>query len=87
LILFDSLRTPTPPVPGAAGDAAATDLPPTPAAGACARQHTVQAGERLFAIGRQYGVSWEAIAQANALADPGLIYAGQVLCIPAGEAP
>lgn len=84
LILFDSLRAPTPAASAAAADEAAAPeaRAPTPAAGACARQHTVQAGERLFAIGRQYGVSWEVIAQANALADPALIYAGQVLCIP-----
>ncbi|MBL8056389.1 MAG: LysM peptidoglycan-binding domain-containing protein, partial [Anaerolineales bacterium] len=63
LILFDSLNTPTPPAPAAAappppGEAA---RPAATAAGGCARAHTVQPGEGLAAIGRQYGLSWEAV--------------------------
>lgn len=76
LILFDSLNTAVPaapPLPAAA----------TPAPAACAQTHTVQAGERLFSIAAQYGLTWEMLAEANALADPALIYAGQVLCLPA----
>lgn len=52
------------------------------AAADCTVQHTVRAGENLFRIGLRYGVGWPAIAAANNLANPNLIYIGQVLCIP-----
>ncbi len=58
------------------------------AAQTCQAQHVVRAGETLAGIGRQYGVSWSAIAQANNLANANRIYSGQVLCIPpAGTTP
>lgn len=44
--------------------------------------HVVQPGERLVDIALRYGVSWPAIAQANNLANPNQIYAGQELVIP-----
>jgi len=53
---------------------------------ACIAWHTVQPSERLFRIGQQYGVDWREIARVNNIADPGLIYAGQGLCIPAAGA-
>jgi len=43
--------------------------------------HIVQRGETMFSIARQYGVSVEAVAQANGIADPRLIYVGQRLLI------
>jgi hypothetical protein len=49
----------------------------------CAVQYTVKTGDTLFRIGVQFGVPWPAIAAANSLANPNLIFAGQVLCIPA----
>ncbi len=45
-------------------------------------RHVVQPGETLFLIGLRYGVSWTRIAALNNLANPNLIYAGQVLLIP-----
>lgn len=48
--------------------------------------HTVQSGENLYRIGLKYGVSAEAIAQANGIANPNLIFVGQKLTIPTGEA-
>ena len=39
-------------------------------------------GEHLTGIARTYGVTIEAIARANGLADPSRIYAGQLLTIP-----
>ena len=45
-------------------------------------QHRVRYGETLYSIGRYYGVSARAIAQANQLYNPDYIYAGQVLYIP-----
>jgi LysM repeat protein len=44
--------------------------------------HTVKPGETLFRISLQYGVSWLAIAQANNIVPPYVIYPGQVLVIP-----
>jgi LysM repeat protein len=48
--------------------------------------HIVQRGEYLTSIGRQYGVSATAIAQANGLANPNLVFVGQRLIIPSGDA-
>lgn len=44
--------------------------------------HTVAAGENLYRIGLQYGISWVAIAQENGITNPDRIYAGQVLNLP-----
>lgn len=49
-------------------------------------QHLVRRGEILSRIALQYGVSAQAIAQANGLYNPSLIYAGQTLIIPAATA-
>lgn len=46
--------------------------------------HLVKRGEILSRIALQYGVSSIAIAQANGISNPSLIYAGQTLVIPAG---
>jgi LysM repeat protein len=47
--------------------------------------HEVQAGDTIYSIARQYGVSPEAIIAANNLVNPSLIYPGQTLIIPAAE--
>ncbi len=44
--------------------------------------HVVRYGETLSVIARQYGVSAAAIADANGLLNPNLIFAGQRLTIP-----
>jgi len=44
--------------------------------------HTVQSGDTLSAIGRRFGPSVQAIAAANNIVNPNLIYVGQVLIIP-----
>jgi LysM repeat protein/SH3-like domain-containing protein len=63
---------------------AAAPLSAAPAAAqTCQATHIVRAGETLASIGRQYNVSWTAIAQANNLSNANRIYSGQVLCIPA----
>lgn len=46
--------------------------------------HVVQWGETLAIIAARYGTSWQAIATANGLANPNLIFAGQVLFVPTG---
>jgi len=48
----------------------------------CRAVHYVQIGETLYGIGRIYGVSPWAIAQANGIYNLNYIYAGQRLCIP-----
>lgn len=45
--------------------------------------HVVEKGESLHSIGYQYGIHAYAIADVNGLHNPDLIYAGQVLYIPA----
>jgi LysM repeat protein len=47
--------------------------------------HTVQLGETLYSIGRMYGVNPTKIAEANDLANPNCIYAGEVLYIPPSD--
>jgi nucleoid-associated protein YgaU len=51
---------------------------------AAANTYTVQSGDNLSKIGKQYGVSWNAIFEANRdkLNDPDKIYPGQELTIP-----
>ena len=46
--------------------------------------YTVQSGDNLSKIGKQYGVSWNAIFEANRdkLSDPDKIHPGQELTIP-----
>ncbi|MCZ7572736.1 MAG: LysM peptidoglycan-binding domain-containing protein [Ardenticatenaceae bacterium] len=59
--------------------------PPPPPSGACI--HTVRRGESLSSIGRIYGVSPYAIARANGIRPPYIIYAGQKLRIPLASCP
>ena len=49
--------------------------------------HVVQPGETLYSIAMRYGVSAAAIASANNIYNPDLIYAGQSLVIPGSYAP
>jgi LysM repeat protein len=49
--------------------------------------HIVKPGETLDGIAAMYGVSAQAIAAANKLVNPDLIYAGQTLVIPGGWVP
>lgn len=56
----------------------------TPASAAFSRPvvHTVQPGDNLFRIARQYGVSVSKLAEVNGISDPALIVVGQQLTIP-----
>ncbi len=53
-----------------------------PAAVAIQQRHQVQAGETLSTIAQQYNLAWEALAAANGLTAPYILYAGQELIIP-----
>ncbi|MDX1614183.1 MAG: LysM peptidoglycan-binding domain-containing protein [Candidatus Promineifilaceae bacterium] len=46
--------------------------------------HDVQPGESLYRISLRYGVHWRAVAEANDLQSPYVIYPGQTLVIPGG---
>ena len=48
-------------------------------------RHRVQPGEALREIGERYGISWRTLAAVNNLANPNLVYAGQVLIVPDEE--
>lgn len=54
-------------------------LTPTPVV------HRIQSGETLIAIAGQYGVSVQAIQEANGIVDPRLLRVGQQLIIPTDE--
>ncbi len=44
--------------------------------------HLVQPGETLYTISIQYGVPWQAVAAANNIPPPYIVYAGQTIIIP-----
>ncbi len=44
--------------------------------------HLVQSGETLFLISLKYGLAWTAVAEANDISSPYVIYPGQTLVIP-----
>lgn len=43
--------------------------------------YTVQSGDTLSGIAAKFGTSWQRLADLNGLANPNLIYPGQVLTI------
>jgi LysM repeat protein len=43
--------------------------------------HVVRSGECLSVIAASYGTSWPRLAEVNGLADPDLIFPGQILRI------
>ena len=55
--------------------------------GASGSTYTVQSGDSLSKIGANYGVSWQAIFEANrdVLDDPDKIFPGQELTIPQAD--
>lgn len=63
----------------------ATPVPTTAPSGEV--KHVVQRGENLFRIALRYGTTVQAIASANGIANPSLIYVGQVLTIPVSGTP
>lgn len=46
-----------------------------------AQTYTVQSGDTLSGIAAAYGTSWQRLADINGIADPNVIYPGQVLTI------
>ena len=50
---------------------------------AATRFYVVQRGDTLSAIGQRLGVAWRELATLNRLANPDLIYVGQLVQVPA----
>ena len=72
---------------GAEAQATPTPVPPTSPPSSGGQQggqvtHVVKRGETLSSIARDYGTTWQAIANANGITDPSTIYVGQKLTIP-----
>jgi LysM repeat protein len=59
----------------------------TPSPSPSGRTYVVRRGDTLSAIALRHGVSTWALAQANGIRNPSLIYVGQVLRIPGGASP
>jgi LysM repeat protein len=55
-----------------------------PATHASGQIHIVRPGENLYRISIRYGTTVQAIARANGIRNPSLIYVGQRLIIPGG---
>lgn len=82
-----STTTPTVMPPGTtiAGVPTSTATPVSGTVGSaacCSTIHIVQPGENLFRIAQCYCTTVDAIAEANNITNPNLIYVGQVLVIP-----
>ncbi len=68
----------------AAAHAVLADATATTAAPTNTGTYTVQPGDTLSAIAARFGSSVQAIAAANGIANPNLIFVGQALTIPSG---
>src|SRR4029077_2921839 len=44
--------------------------------------HTVERGDSLYRIAQEYGITTDALIQANGLTDPRALEVGQILMIP-----
>ena len=73
------------PIPGTADTTTTTETPDTTSTEE--QIHIVKAGENLFRIGLQYGLSWVTLAQYNGIANPNSITAGQTINIPCANQP
>jgi hypothetical protein len=79
--IMDSLQ-----IEGAAARSTPTRAPAvtplTPVSPVAGTTYTVKSGDTLGQIAKSFGLTVEALAQANGIADPNLIRPGQVLTIP-----
>lgn len=78
--------TPVPPTPVPTTPAPTTPVPTPTSLPTGQVTHVVQRGENLFRIAQRYGTTVAAVASANGIANPALIYVGQVLTISSSGA-
>jgi LysM repeat protein len=76
----DTVVAPSPTTIPAATTVPTTAPPPTQPAGS----YVVEPGDTLSVIAARFGVSVDALSQANGITDPNSIRPGQELVIPAG---
>jgi lysozyme len=67
-------------IPG--NETAPTPTPPATPSPQTETTYVVKAGDNLFRIGLNYGISWVQIAEANGLVNPNQLTVGQTLKIP-----
>lgn len=72
------------PVVSSAVPAAASAVPASALPASAGGVYRVAPGDTLSSIAARYGTTFVALAAANHIVDPNLIYAGQVLSVPAG---
>jgi cell wall-associated NlpC family hydrolase len=77
-----SLGTATASAPTAA---TAATVPAATAAGSSSDTYVVQSGDTLGSIAANEGTTWGALASANDLSNPNLIFVGEVLTLPGGS--
>jgi len=63
-------------------NAAATATLAVTAQPTCRAQYTTDVGDTLARIARRFGTTVQALAAANGITNPNVIYAGETLCIP-----
>jgi LysM repeat protein len=81
-ILIPRAGTTPPPGPTPTPRPTATPRPPVTPDPGVEQQYRVLRGDTLGSIARRFGTTISAIAQRNRIANPNLIYVGQVLIIP-----
>lgn len=80
LICVRQFALPTP--PPSSGGGTPTPTPAAPPSSSCSATYKVVYGNTLWSIARRYGKSPWAIAAANQISNPDMIFTGDVLCIP-----
>lgn len=70
----------------AVGQPAAPAPQPSPTPRAAGGHHTVQRSETLYGIAVRYGVTVAQLVSLNGLSNPNLLYVGQRLTLPGGQA-
>ncbi len=73
--------TPTPPPPSLLAPTP-TVVPAAPVTPGSGTTYVVQPGDTLYSIAVRFGVSLQALIEANRIEDPNQLQAGQVLVIP-----